>query len=171
MFAAGEKLVAGIGAKGFRTASEGEVSYGLQFGENVKLGGESAKEVTVSFLGKKTTTMAYDETTGLYGMSQYGKTTIDGNDQKQVTFKNVMVLYTEQWKIHDGSYSRSYYELIGSGEGYFAVNGEIVPIKWSREDLNKPFSYTLADGTPITLGVGRTYIAVASVKSPEIAYQ
>lgn len=171
LFASGEKLVAGIGSKGFRTASEGEVSYGLQFDENVVLNGEAAKEVVISFLGKKTTTMTYDEATGLYGMSQYGKETIDGNDDKQVTFKNVIVLYTKQWKIHDGEYSRSYYTLVGEGEGYFAVNGQIVPIKWSREDLNKPFSYTLADGTPITLGVGRTYVAVASVKSNEIAYQ
>ncbi len=171
LFAEGEKLLAGIGSKGFRTASEGEVSFGLQFAENVVLGGETAKEVTVKFAGTKTTTMAYDEATGCYGMSQYGKKTVDGNDNKQVTFKNVMVLYTSQWKIHDGEYSRSYYELIGSGNGYLAVNGQIVPIKWSRESLNKPFSYTLEDGTPITLGVGSTYIAVASVKSDDIVYK
>jgi hypothetical protein len=171
LFAEGEKLVAGIGSKGFRTASESEVTYGLQFDENVVLGGAAAKEVTVKFAGTKTTTMAYDEATGLYSMSQYGKKTVDGNDNKQVTFKNVMVLFTSQWKIHDGEYKRSYYDLIGGGDGYLAINGQIVPIKWNREDLEKPFNYTLEDGTPITLGVGNTYIAVSSVKSGDVTYK
>lgn len=172
LFAEGEKLLAGIGSKGFRVASEGDVSFGLQFAENVVLGGEAAKEVTVKFAGTKTTTMAYDEATGLYGMSQYGKKTVDANnDNQQLTFKNLIVIYTSQWKIHDGEYSRSYYKLIGSGEGHLAVNGQIVPIKWSRESLEKPFSYTLQDGTPVTLGVGNTYIAVTSVDTDDISYK
>lgn len=171
LFAEGEKLVAGIGSKGFNTTSTGEVNYGLQFAEDLVLGGETAKEVTVKFAGTKTTTMTYDEATGRYGMSQYGKKTKDANNDQQVTFKNLIVLYTSQWKIHDGEYNRSYYELIGSGEGHLAVNGQIVPIKWSRESLEKPFSYTLQDGTPVTLGVGNTYVAVTSVDTDDIKYK
>ena len=71
------------------------------------------------------------------------------------------------------SYGRLSQELeYKSGEGYFACDGQIVKIKWVREDLYGPFSYTLEDGTPLTLGVGKTYVGVASLSSMEnIAYE
>ena len=50
--------------------------------------------------------------------------------------------------------------LTGEGEGYFAVNGVLAPITWSREDENSPFVYTYSDGSPVICGVGKTYIAV-----------
>ena len=83
----------------------------------------------------------------------------------------MFVLYAKQEKQRDSNYVRSYYELIGSGEGYFAVDGKIVKIKWSREDVKEPFAFTYEDGTPITLGVGKSYIAVSSTKSAPVSYQ
>jgi hypothetical protein len=56
-------------------------------------------------------------------------------------------------------------ELVGSGEGYFACGGKIIPIKWSCESEGSPILFTLADGTPLELGVGNSYIALAPLKS------
>ena len=53
----------------------------------------------------------------------------------------------------------------GSGTGYFACNGRMIPILWSRDGLEDPFVYTLEDGTPLTFGTGTTYIAVVPQKS------
>jgi hypothetical protein len=36
----------------------------------------------------------------------------------------------------------------------------MIPILWSRSDSAAPFVYTLADGTPLTLSVGNSYVAV-----------
>ena len=55
---------------------------------------------------------------------------------------------------------RTYYDLIGSGTGYYACDGKMVPIKWERPTLRDSFSYTLEDGTPVTLGVGTSYVAI-----------
>ena len=169
LFTTGEKLAAVMAKKEYNTQSE--LDFGLRFDDQVPLTGSTAKQITVTFPGNKTTTMTYDDTTGRYTMSQYGKTTVDNNSGEPVTFKNVMALYTSHWKIHDGAYSRSYYDLIGSGDGYLAIDGVIVPIKWSRESLRGPFSYTLAAGTPITLAAGNTYIGISSTKSTPISYQ
>lgn len=169
LFTTGEDLLKGLTDKGY-TSTEAR-DYGLQFDEEVKLDGFVANSVVVSFRGDKTSSFAYDAATGLYKMSQYGKEYIDGNSGEQMTFKNVMVLYTSQWNRHDGEYSRSYYDLVGEGEGYLAVNGEIVKIKWSRDALREQFVYTLEDGTPITLGVGTTYVAVASETSTPVEYE
>lgn len=39
-------------------------------------------------------------------------------------------------------------------------NGKVVPSRWSRSVEGEPFVFTRLDGTPSTLGMGRTYIAV-----------
>lgn len=171
LFATGDDLLAGLDSKGYLV--EEARDYGLQFAEDDKLelDGFVAQSVTVTFKGDKTSSFRYDELDKVYKMSQYNDIYIDANTGNQMAFKNLIVIYTEQWKRHDGEYSRSYYELQGEGEGYMAVNGEIVKINWSREDLRTPFVYTYADGTPVTLGVGKTYVAVASETSDPINYE
>ncbi len=166
LFTNGEKLLQANADKGFDSFHADGVDFGLQFDEDAAITGEKAEVITVRFQGTKTTTMTYNKDTGLYEAAQYKKALVDGNTNKTICFTNVLTLYTRQWKISDGVYYRSYYNLIGEGEGHFALNGQIVPIKWSRPSLREPFSYTLADGTPITLGVGTTYIGVCSSETP-----
>lgn len=167
----GEKLLEVMEKKDY--LSDEVVDYGYQFAEDDELviNGETANEIVVSFLGDTTTTFTYNPETGLYSAVQYKRDLIDGNNDEILTFKNLIVIYTSQTKKHDGYYKRSYYELEGEGEGYFAVNGKIVPITWTREDLEDPFTYTLEDGTPITMGVGKGYVGVSSTKSDDIKYE
>lgn len=163
LFTTGEKLIAAVAAKKYNTVSDTEVSYGLQFADEVSLAGEAATNITVTFTGKKTSTFKLDTATGLYKASQYKKDHVDGNTGKVMAYRNVLVLQTPQKRDNDGYYLRSYYTLTGKGEGYFACDGKIVPIQWNRKSVSDPFSYTLSDGTPITLGVGKSYVAVIGV--------
>lgn len=170
LFSTGEKLLKGLQARDIAEPTAKSTDFGLQFSEQVSLDGAKAESIKVTFLGDKTTSFTYDAQNGVYKTAQYGSDYIDANTNEIVTFKNVMVLYTSQWKRHDGEYSRSYYELTGEGDGMLAIDGTIVPIKWYRDSLRDSFEYFYADGTPITLGVGTTYIAVASAKSTPISY-
>lgn len=162
LFTNGEKLLKGLADKGFNTVYENGIDHGLQFSDDVALTGETANSVTLTFKGTKTTTMTYNADTGLYEASQYKKAWIDANTGDTLTFNNVLALYTKQWQKYDGHYYRSYYTLIGEGEGYFACGGQIIPIKWSREALEKPFVFTTADGSPVSLEAGTTYVGVVS---------
>ena len=54
-------------------------------------------------------------------------------------------------------------DVVGSGKGYFACNGQIIPILWSRTSEYDNYVYTLEDGTPLTLGVGKTYVALLPI--------
>ena len=56
-----------------------------------------------------------------------------------------------------------------SGSGYFACNGSMIPIYWSRDAATDPFCFTDAEGNPITLSVGKTYIAVVYNGAPVTA--
>lgn len=166
LFTTGEKLQAAINTYGYNTPTDG--NFGLQFKDGVELNGEKAEEVTVTFKSKKKTVLNYDASLGQYKINIHGSEHIDGNTGEALTFKNVIVLYTKQWYYSDGVHK--IYETIGSGEGYAAINGKIVPITWTRDSLRTPYVYTLADGTPLDLDVGTTYIALVGIKHP-IAYQ
>ena len=166
LFTKGELLQQVMEKKGYYTPDE--KNYGLQFAEDVTLSGEQANEVTVKFKSGKTTTLKYDAATKEYKLFMHGTEHIDGNTGKALTFKNVIAIYTDQKVIDSGGHK--VYETIGSGEGYAAINGQIVPIKWSREGLRTHYTYTLADGTPLTMDVGTTYIALVGIKNP-ISYK
>lgn len=166
LFTKGESLQQALEAKGYYTPDE--KTYGLQFTDDVVLNGELANVVTVKFKSGKTTTFTYNADTGLYKMYQHGQDHIDGNTGEVVTFKNVIAIYTNQWVIDNSGHK--VYDTIGSGEGYAAINGEIVPITWKRDTLRTSYTYALKDGTPLTLDVGSTYIALVGIKN-DIAYQ
>ena len=169
LFTNGENLLKAMEDRGF--ATDAQQDFGLQFADDVKLDGFIAGTVTVKFRNGKTTKFTYDEATGLYKTEQYGDTYIDANTGDQVCFKNLLVITTDQSFRKDDEYSRAYYELEGEGEGYMAVGGEIVKIKWSRADWDSPFVYTLEDGTPITLEVGTTYVGVICDEKGVVDYQ
>ena len=162
LFTSGERLAKALEGKDLSVPKTGFV-----FKEGVELtGGETANEITIKFkTSGKTTTFIYDAETGLYTRNQYGKECIDGNNQQVDAVKNVLTLYTKQWYCPQG-HGHHYYDTIGSGEGYAAVNGKIVPIKWSRASVDAPYIYTLADGSPLELDVGRSYISIVGEKFP-----
>ena len=140
--------------------------YGLQFKEDVRLFGADANEIEVRFKsGGKKTTFYYQEDTGDYTMKQLGLNYYDDNTGKKVHFENILVLETKVKTIDD--YGRLSQELeYKSGEGYFACNGNIVPIYWSRDAATDPFCFTDVNGDPITLNVGKTYVAVVYKDAP-----
>ncbi len=158
LFTSGEKLLKGLEAKGYNKTYDTEVSYGLSFADDPGVKGEPASTVRAVFRGGKKTTMTYDSATGLYSASQYGEDQIDGNTGKVLTYRNVLILKASQWGVSTSNHS--FYKLVGSGQGYFACGGQIIPIKWNRSSVNAPFAYTDMDGEPLTFGVGRTYVAV-----------
>ena len=164
LFTTGNDLAKAVEDRGYRTVNENGTDFGLQFAENPELDGETAEQIIVNFRCGKKTTMTYDAHYGVYRAEQFGQEHLDAATGLGMTYQNVLVLYTKQWSKFDGTYDRSYYALQGSGTGHFACNGQIVPILWSRENLNDPFSYTLQDGTPITLAVGNTYVGIVSDK-------
>ena len=161
LFTTGEKLAAGMEELGFNPTGNEPFSYGYQFSEEVALDGQAANSIAFSFLGGKGTTMKYDAEAGVYKARQYGSDWIDGTTGESAAFRNVLIIHAEHTKFNTGSYIHSFYDLSGSGDGWFAVDGQIVPIKWFHEGVEGPFRFTLEDGTtPITLGIGSTYCAI-----------
>ncbi len=168
MFITGAKAIEYAAVRKCTLTRDKEQNYGLKFDDDTLIIGSAANKVKIYFntgskpsSSTKSTTMTYHGEDGLYYAYQHGADYIDGNTGQTIAFKNVIVLKA---KTTTQSNKLRTVELTGSGEGYFACNGQLIPIKWSRESLYKPFVYTLENGTPLTLGVGTTYIAVIPTK-------
>lgn len=165
LFTASDKLLACVSSLGYDTKHDGSFDYGLKFSDSVELGSSAAaaSNVKVSFEGIKETDFAYDAASGIYTGTQYGTALIDGTTNEAVKFKNLLVLYAETKILDD--YGRRAVNLDTTGTGYFICNGKSVPITWKHGGTGTTFSYALEDGTPLELGIGKSYIAIVPTGS------
>lgn len=163
LFTSGPNLIEFATKKGYDLTRQEGIDYGLRFAEDGTPDGETANQIVLHFRSSgKTTTMTYNSETGLYEGYQLGKDMIDGNTGEVVGFQNVFAIFAKT--TMEDIYTMM--ELTGSGDGYFACGGKIVPICWSRESDDSPFVYTLTDGTPLTLGIGTSYVGILPTGSP-----
>lgn len=166
LFAIGSGLYELAENQGFSTTMDPEKDYGLRFTDGAALTeGQTANTVTLLFKlqgTSKDTSMVYNPDTGLYEFHQYGQAMTDGNTGEAVGFRNVYIILADTHTDANGYHVSN---LLGSGEGYFACDGYMVPVQWHRETESDPFSFTYADGTPVVQGVGSSYIAIAPLQS------
>ena len=160
----GEKLMKSAEKHGFKTTME-PVDYGFHFTDETMTAGEAAGQITIWFYnnGKKTV-MNYDESTGLYAMYQHGADSVDGNDKSPITFRNIVVLEADTHVKDKKGHLET--QMTGTGKGYYARDGRIIPITWSRESNSDHYVYTDAEGNPISFGIGKTYVAITPDGSP-----
>lgn len=119
--------------------------------------GQSAQVVTVPFSSYKNTVFRYDAATGLYAAEQFGEAYCDGNDGSQVAVTNVLVLQAVCTVVD--SAGRLTVDL-SSGNGWYACGGRLVPITWEKGARDEQLRYYTADGQPLTLGRGKSYVCI-----------
>lgn len=153
-------------SQGYSTAMDQEKDYGMTWAEDKALtDGTPASTVTLTFKlssSAKDSIFTYNAETGLYAFRQYNMDMVDGPTQEPLAFRNVFIILADTWTDADGYHVSN---LLGSGSGYFACDGYMIPILWHRETDADTFTFTLEDGTPLAQGVGTSYIAIAPVKS------
>ncbi|MGN1002208.1 MAG: DUF3048 domain-containing protein [Oscillospiraceae bacterium] len=162
LFATSDKISECIEALGYEQTLPEDYSSGLLFTEDgTPAGGRDASKLSVTFgtYAGKWTYFNYDEDSGSYHVYQQNRDYIDGNSGEIVDFRNVLVLSTAA-RIYD-SMGHVSVDLTSGGKGVFACGGQAVDITWSRND-DGTFHYELTDGTPLELGVGRTYVCIIS---------
>lgn len=124
--------------------------------------GTPANVITVPFSGYKSTTFTYDEASGKYFISMFGSKYIDEQTSEQIGVTNVIVINTN---IYTKENSRMSIAITGSGSGYYACGGKIIPINWSKANYSDIYTLTAEDGTEFPLGTGKTYVCVISTKN------
>ena len=169
LFALGGGLYDYAESKKFRLTLDGEKDYGMLWAEDKALtDGQSASTVKLTFhlsSNYKDSIFTYNPDTGLYGFTQYKMEMVDGNNGEPLAFRNVFVILAKTWTETESGNHYHISNLIGEGDGYFACDGYMIPIKWHRATEDDVFTFTHTDGTPLEQGVGTSYIAIAPTQS------
>ena len=87
---------------------------------------------------------------------------------EQVSAVNLLLLETNISVISGDKEGRLKVRTTGEGDGLLCRNGQSVPIHWSRADRNSPFVYTTADGQPLALGRGNSYVCIMDPKTSKV---
>lgn len=147
-------------------AEDYDTTYGLMFSKDAaeQCTNEST-DFTVQYLASTKTNFKYDADKNCYNAFINGAEYkdrgdyYDSTDDASIDIANVIILKVP-YTVVDSSAHKDM-ELTGSGTGFFATGGKYVEINWTRADRSDSFHYTLTDGTPLALSVGKTYICIS----------
>jgi hypothetical protein len=113
----------------------------------------------------------YDATTNSYKRSEGGQAHMslhkDGS-QVQITPKVVVAMVMQYGLEADDHHSQ--YNVVGSGTAYVFQDGTVTQGTWSKSDTKSPLKLTGADGQPIGLDAGQTWLTAMSAAN-EITYK
>lgn len=155
----GEGVRNAIAYRGKRTELKEGFESPFNFAEEpISLEGEAASCVYLPFSYYQSPYLKYDETTNTYKRWQYNAKHADINGT-QLEFDNIIVLFC----YHTGpldNYGRIEVTTTGEGEGYYINGGKYINIKYTKTDVDSPVKLFNADGTPLEMNTGKTYIAI-----------
>ena len=108
----------------------------------------------------------YDRATNTYlrGVT-FEKKQIDAATGKRVAPKNVVMMLVRFAPLNDGHPEKMRVEadLIGKGTAWIATNGRTIKGTWRKDGVLKPTRFFDANGKPVTLTVGQTFVQVLPV--------
>ena len=129
-----------------------------------------AEQVTVQHSSSYRTRLTYDSSLNLYYMSQYyGKSgyldTIDQNNDQQLAFDNVVVLFTDIYTYPEyREKDLQYVDYDFGGYGYYIYGGKAERIRWVKGVPEQALRLVQLDGsTPYEINCGKTYLAVVDL--------
>ena len=148
------------GLTSYGASLEGENTPLFRFGERPEVAEESRNgtDLAITFSKSDTEKLHYNPDSGLYEkLNADSAPVMDADSGGQVAFTNVFVLYASSG-IKDDGYTRQY-DMTG-GTGLYLQGGAWEQINWTKEDATGPFTLTTADGAPLTVAPGKSFIAI-----------
>jgi hypothetical protein len=122
------------------------------------LGGKIATAYLANRIG-----YAYDRASNTYIRSVTGASPqIDAADGKRVAPKNVVIMLVRFGRLNDGHPNKKRLEAanVGKGTAWIATNGRTVKGTWRKASITAPTLFFGADGKPVSLTIGQTFIQV-----------
>lgn len=158
LITSGEKLTKVLGEHGVLGNHKEGYTYEMHFAaDETPVGGQNAEKVTVPFSASKSTAFRYDKQSGVYLVEEHGGAYIDGNNGTQVSVANVLVLKTKCTVVD--SAGRNTVDL-SRGNGWYICGGKYIPITWEKGERGQYLRYFTADGQPLTLRQGKSYVCI-----------
>lgn len=146
--------VLGEGQQHFNFVSEKHPEELTEYSEAI-----DAKHIELPF-DHNSSELNYDESTGLYKYSEYGKEHVDaGDDNKVTTFKNLFIQNAVLTQFDEHGYMM--FTSVASGrDGWYITNGKAIPVTWTKIDDLNPTRFYDKDGNEVKTNTGKSYIAI-----------
>ncbi len=161
VFTSGKQMLKGAKKLGYRTKIK-EEKMGKHFDfyeEDTDLATDTTtKYVKLPFSNYSTCSLKYDEKSKEYKKFEYGTKHTDHKNNKQLSFKNVIIQLVKETNIDRNGYQHLYLHK-RKGEGYYITNGKRMKIKWRKNEPEGKMCYYDEDGNVLTINPGKTYIA------------
>ena len=167
LLSSGESKFAKLGG-GSLSGNTRESLHFVNYGSKKDLSGaSSATEVDLVFrcensYNTKSVSFVYNASAGKYMRSQDGRAHVDAQTGKQLSFTNVITLFTDVKAVNTGISSDSVMTLVDTGSGgskgygYYFTDGRVIEIRWSSDGNNLKLEET--DGSVLRMNTGNTYI-------------
>jgi hypothetical protein len=146
---------------------------GWSFQDDAKTKGKVAK-VSYGFWNASVSSMGvqwnYDATTNSYARVNGGEPHLDKNTGKQLTAKNVIVMFSEESPANDG-YPGGHllYDLESGGEAIIFQNGQAIKGEWEKPEFESMIRFTDAKGNEIKMVRGQVFVSVVP-EGNEVTY-
>lgn len=102
----------------------------------------------------------YDSSSNSYKRSEGGNPHIDANSNTQITPKVVIAIIIPYNLESDHKHSQ--YGIIGNGQAYVFQDGTVTVATWSKLSASGQIMFSDANGQPINLNAGQTWITALS---------
>jgi len=124
--------------------------------------GEEAAGVAVRRPGGGSTAerFVYDEESGLYTRYVGDEPQVDGGSGEPLQVRNVIIQLAGTRVIRGDTEGRLEVDMVGSGQALVVSAGTMREARWRKVDRPSPTVFTEADGSPLTLVPGPTWILV-----------
>ena len=121
-------------------------------------GTECNKMVVYFSTNNDDSTFTYNSETKLYVKSEYnGKTQVDETTGQQIAVENVVTLFANI--VSHGDTTIDAY-LNDGGTGYYASEGKVIDIVWSKDGPHSPIVLKDKSGNIVDVNAGKSYINV-----------
>lgn len=136
-----------------------------EFADDQALSAAKANEILFSFWSNKPeydVVWKYETASNSYLRSNGGATHQDLETKKQLTAKNVVVVFTQEKGPVDRNL-HMYYKSVGTGEALIFQNGDVVKGVWEKASREEMMRFKDSKGKEIALVRGVTWVEVLPV--------
>ena len=142
------------------------------FGEKLSMGAvEPATEIRISHSDTYLTTLKFNEESGKYTLYKNSLPLTDASNGSNVEVTNCFVLFADSITYDNESGNQMIMDTIGSGKGYYFVNGVACQISWTST-LGGIMTFYSQSGEKLTIERGSIYISfVRSSRMDKVSFQ
>ena len=168
LYTYGNLLWQGVNDKGFNTTTSITDPWQNFAGEKEKISfdGTVANTVTVPF--DTPDVFTYDPSTGKYIRSTLGTTRTDYVTGETTQVKNLFILNTTIVTYPDGVHRQVY---LDGGSGWYVVNGTYTAITWRKGGMNEEMKFFDAEGCPIKVNQGNSWVCIINQSTTAPIFQ